>query len=332
MKKLTIAIASISALAASATFAETVYEGDDLTLEIKGEVDSQIRKTTIEDSNFDHRFDDVDFAVKASYESESGITAFSYFKADFAKLADQEDGDDDDNILSQAYVGIETSGVTITYGINDYATDNFGIGQDVEFGSTTAILSTGGNEVIRADYDMDGLFLSASYDLPETKTVGTEEVDDESSFDVYGEYAVADGITVAGFFQTQKVDGDADSYMAVGASVEYSQNGLTAGAAVAYTDAETWESDFSDDPVAIDGATSIEVAGAYDVSEDLTLGGGFGMQLLDIDIDDPMQVYGNVQYAVAPMSTVYAELHYDIIDDDAAETELGYAVGMKVKF
>jgi predicted porin len=312
-KTLYLAIASATAIAATTATAATVYEDDGTTVKVSGEVDVQYRKKTTKDADAELRYDDVDLKLDYSYTDDSGITAFAYYGLDFK-------GGDNKVSVGDVYVGIEASNVTLTVGDQSYASDEFGIGQDIEFGYDGALGETGGDETVRVDYDMDALFLSASVDFAES--------DDETSFDIYASYTIADSITVAGTFQTQKdfdLNGnnqidkeEEDSHAYFGASVSYAQDGLEAGV------------EFSHD---VEGENSaIGASAAYDLSDKLTVGGGVGTYMAKEDEDSNTKVFGNVAYNVAGKATAYGELQYDIVDDKADDTELGYAVGMKVKF
>ena len=332
-KTLSLAIASATAIAATAATAQTVYDDDGLTLDLTGEVDVQYRQVTTDDTDPEMRLDDAQIAFKPSYTDGSGVTAFSYMRLDaknryngYKEKFDADDTEEDKPYvdLEKAYVGVGFDNATVTVGRQTYASDEFGIGQDIEFGVNQAVLDTDGDNVVRAEYSMDTVTIIGSYDL--------EVQDDESSFDLFAALDASDSITVTGFAQAQKADADADTYFALGANIQYSMDALTVAGEVTYTNFEGVVSTALGDAT-IDGASAFQVSGAYDLSEKLTVAGGFGMQFLDLDdFDDPIQMYTNLAYDVVGNSKVYAELQYDYLDDDASDTQLGYAVGMKVKF
>jgi hypothetical protein len=295
MKKLYIAIASASALAATSSFAAGVdNKTDGLTLDVSSKVEVAYTKNKVKDSDATLNTNNIDLNVEASYTAASGVKAFSVFKTEFLKE-------------STSYVGIGYMDSELTVGNHALGSDNFGIGQDFDFGVGNALGTTSGTDVIKASYSNSGITLIASADIAEGDA-------DESALDVYGSYETS-GITVAATFQSQKENSKADTMTYFGVSGKYVMDAITAGAEF------TYDSDSKD--------MAYEVAGAYAATDMVTVAAGFGQMIYDNSTMDTLsQYYVNASYKLVDNAAVYAEVGGD--SDD--KTDLAYTAGMYVKF
>ena len=304
MKKLTLAIASISAVMAAGVQAETINGEEGLDLNLTGTVDVLYTKTTAEESTTNMLFDDVKLGVNPVYTTDTGITALANFEVGFAES--EEAGPDLD--LKKAYVGLGTMGSELTIGKQAYAADEFGIGKDIKLGVGNVLATTSGSDVVKASYEVEDMVkVVASLDVSENE--------DEMDVDVFGQYTLMDSITVAGTLQSHVANKDADAMVYLGLSGAYAMDAYSVAAEFTYNvDAEVM---------------AYEIAGAYDVVEDITIAAGFGQYIDNDDSTDAVSTYYlNSEYKLHENASAYAELGGTSVEN----SELAYAVGMKVSF
>jgi len=303
MKKLALSIAAISAAMATGVYAETLNTESEVELNLTGEVEVAYVKGNIEDSDAVLGFENVTLGVMPVYETETGVTALANFEVDFAEALEADPA----LSLNKAYVGLGVAGAEVTVGKQDYASAEFGIGKDIAFGSGSQLAATSGNDVVKLAYSLDGINVIASLDIAESE--------DESAIDVYGEYTVMEGAKVAGTFQSHKANADADAENNLGVSGEYTMDALAVAAEFSY-DLEAKNMGY-------------EVAGSYQVAEAVTVAAGVGQTFYDDDAFDTLtQYYVNSEYKVHDNASAYLEVGGNTVED----SEIGYAVGMKVKF
>lgn len=297
MKKLAIAITSISALMATGVYADDAN--------VSGDVKVSYGKAAVENTDASFNVESVTVGVKPSYETESGITAFGSAELGFEQAAESALAPLN---LKSAFVGLGYMGTELTVGKQSYASDEFGIGKDKAFGAGNQLASTSGDEVVKVAYSIeDSVKVVASVDLSESE--------DESAIDVYGEYTVMDNITVAGTVQSHKANADADALMNVGVSGQYKTDAYTAGAEFTYNlDSEDM---------------AYEVAASYNVLDNVTVAAGLGQTIYKAEgVDTLTAYYANAEYKVHENASAYAEVGSTSADN----AELGYTVGMKVSF
>jgi len=292
MKKLVISIAAISTAMAAGVHAET----------FSGEVDIAYGKSTTENAESALGFDVVKLGVNPTFTGDNGVTTFASFEVGFAEATEA----DAQLSLNEAFVGLAVSGAELTVGKQGLASDDFGIGKDVSFGVDGQLGASAGSDVIKASYDLGGLKVIAATDISES--------DDESAVDVYGAYSL-ENITVAATFQSHKADANTDATSYVGVSGEYTMDAISVAGEF------TYDVDMKD--------MAYEVAGSYDVSDSVTIAAGVGQTIYDNDSMDTLtQYYVNSELALNSNATAYAEVGSNNSDN----SELGYVVGMKVKF
>jgi hypothetical protein len=305
MKKLTLAIASISAVMAAGVHAESITNDEGLELGLTGEVEVFYAKPTTEESEANLFFGDVKLGANPVYTTDTGLKALANFEVNFI------DATSDVN-LEEAYVGVGVMGAELTVGKQAYAADEFGIGKDMKLSASNVLAATSGNDVVKASYEVEDMMkLVASLDISEN--------DDELDLDVFGEYNISDSITVAGTLQshlaTTNEDIDADALVYFGLSGEYAMDAYAVAAEFTY-DVES-------------ELMAYEVAGAYDVLEDVTVAAGFGILTDNDDNTDAVSTYYvNSEYKLHENASAYAEVGGTSVEN----SELAYAVGMKVKF
>ncbi len=298
MKKLAIAITSISALMATGVYADDAL--------VTGEVEVSYGKAAAENQDAVFNVDSAKLGAKQTFESDSGVAAIGAFEL----LFEQDKFTDGIFMeLDTAYVGLEYMDAVLTAGKQKYASDDFGIGKDkaFELGDQLAAVD-GSSEVLKVAYSIeDSVKVVASVDLSESE--------DESAIDVYGEYTVMDNITVAGTVQSHKANADADALMNVGVSGQYKTDAYTAGAEFTYNlDSEDM---------------AYEVAASYNVLDNVTVAAGLGQTIYKAEgMDTLTAYYANAEYKVHENASAYAEVGSTSADN----AELGYTVGMKVSF
>ncbi|WP_428239922.1 porin [Gynuella sp.] len=320
MKKMALSIAVSTVVAASGASAATILEQDNLKLDLEGDFQVNFEKSTVKDSKVQMVYDDMEVKFKPTYSFDNGLTAFGVLEVEFKDDADRAplsaggvEVDVPSNKVDDAYVGLGYMGGTIAFGDMVYASDDFGIGEDFELGVDGAGLgSTDGADVIKVTYGTDMFTVKASYDMPEEDMSGLK---DERSFDLYGETTFSD-ITVAGTFQSYKKQGKgADDVNSFGISGKYATDMFSVGAEFTSVDEENAE------------AVAYEIAGTYSATDMVTLAAGFGQWIPD-EGDTVSQYYLNAKYAFAEKAYTFAEIGGNDVDD----SELGYAVGLAVKF
>jgi uncharacterized protein YfcZ (UPF0381/DUF406 family) len=304
MKKLTLAIASVTAIMAAGVHAETFTGEEGLDLNLTGTVDVLLGKSTVEEATADILFDDVKLGVNPVYTTDTGVKALANFEVSFAESQEANTAVN----LENAYVGLGAMGAELTVGKQAYAADEFGIGKDIKLGAGDVLASTSGSDVVKASYEVEDMVkVVASLDVSEDE--------DEMDLDLFGQYTVMESITVAGTLQSHVATTDADAMMYFGVSGEYAMDGYSVAAEFTYdVDAEVM---------------AYEVAGAYDVVEDITVAAGFGQYIDNDDSTDAVSTYYlNSEYKLHENASAYAELGGTSVEN----SELAYAVGMKVSF
>ncbi len=299
MKKLVVAIASVSAVMASGVYAENLTSTDDLELNLTGEVAVAYQKGLSNSSEGAMNITEVTLGAKPVYTTDGGVKAFGQIELGF--LTDPTD-------VKSAYVGLGYMNAELTVGKQAYASDAFGIGKDKAFGAGNQLAATSGVDVIKVAYELDdSVNVAASVDISESEG--------PSAIDLYASYSVIDGLTVAGTVQSNKANSDADALLNVGVSGEYSTEMYSAGAEFTYNvDTEDM---------------AYEVAASYNVLDNVTVAAGLGQTFFSADGADTLtQYYLNTQYKVHENAQAYVEVASNSLDN----SELGYEVGMQVSF
>lgn len=308
MKKLILA-AAIAATTAGAANAATVYEGNGLTYKLKGDFQIQLRKDAGDDQDTDIEFDDLELKNSVIYDLGNDMKAFGQVDFSFNSAAD--DSDEDSAKVEEAYLGLQFGDAAVSVGKQDLAVDDFGIeNQYEETEDQSQFAETGADNVVRFDYAADTFSVAAS-----TIVKAESEGDDVEGFDVLVATSVAD-VELAVAYQDYDDNAGTD-YDAWGVSAAFDAGFAAFGADYSSADKGA-DTDKTYGLVAI-----VPVAETTDVS--------VGYTSTDNDsAEDVAEWYANVTYKFPTQKNV--KVFAEIADTDADDVDLGYLVGMQVKF
>lgn len=307
MKKLLLAVA-VSVAAGSAS-AATIYEGNGFTYKLNGDLQVQLRKEAGKDEHADVEFDDLELKNYVSYDLGNDMKAFGRVDFGFKDAAeDKQDGSD----LEEAYIGLAFGNTSISFGKQNFASDEFGIEEAYELISDEDrfdAMGTDGDDTIRLDVEFDNAYIVASYEM---------EAEGESSengeyFDLFASTKIA-SVTLAAAYQNMTPsigDDDIDTW---GVSASFDAGFATFAADYSSTD------DIADQ---YNIAAVFAAAGTTDIA--------LGMVNTDPENgDDVTEWYANVTYKFPTQKNV--SLFAEIADTDEDGSDMGYLAGMRIKF
>lgn len=310
MKKLLLAVA-VSAAASSAS-AVTVYEGNGFTYKLNGDLQVQLRQKVGNDKEPDVEFDDLELKNHFSYDLGNDMKAFG--RVDFG-FEDQANGKDADNSfeLQEAYVGLAFGNTSVSFGKQNFASDEFGIEEAYELATVSEDrfdgMATDGDDTIRVDIELENVYLVASYEMD---AEGSSSENGEY-FDLFASTSVGD-LTLAAAYQNAKAAIGAESFDTWGVSASYD-----AGFA-------TFAADYSSTE---DTADLYNIAVSFPVASTTKM--AIGMVNEDFDAgDDITEWYANVTYKFPTQKNV--SVFAEIADSDQDGADMGYLAGMRVKF
>ncbi|MFW5871037.1 MAG: porin [Verrucomicrobiota bacterium] len=295
--------------------AVTVFEKDRTKVDLKGDLQIQVRQKVGIDEDAYMDFDDLTAAFGAKHKSDNGVTSYGLLKMDWKK---QASGDAKAGV-DEGFVGLDFGKMAVEIGRLDWGSDSFYADQAVEIGNDLiATPKAGGYESIKAMADLGMAKLIVSGDL---------EVDENSS--VAEAYLVTNpkellGLELGFLYQsytpaTVPADEEAgtaavepDAIDTVGVRAMYKLNKVKLGA------------DFTtnDDKDVANVSVGSPIAGTA-----TSVAAGMAMEMPDAG-DDVNTWYANMKHKVNKITTVFAEVG----GDDKDDTDLGYLAGMKVKF
>jgi len=307
MKKLLLAVA-VSVAAGSAS-AATIYEGNGFTYKLNGDLQVQLRKEVGDDEHADVEFDDLELKNYVSYDLGNDMKAFGRVDFGFKDAAeDKQDGSD----LEEAYVGLAFGNTSISFGKQNFATDEFGIEEAIELVSDEDrfdAMGTDGDDTIRLDVEFENAYIAASYEM---------EAEGESSengeyFDLFASTKFA-SVTLAAAYQNATPSIGADDIDTWGVSASYDAGFATLAADYSSTD---------------DIADQYKVAAVFAAASTTDI--ALGMVNTDPENgDDVTEWYANVTYKFPTQKNV--RLFAEIADTDEDDSDLGYLAGMRIKF
>ena len=308
MKKLLLAVA-VSAAASSAS-AVTVYEGNGFTYKLNGDLQVQLRKEIGEDEHADIEFDDLELKNYVSYDLGNDMKAFGRVDFGFKDAAeDKQDG----SKLEEAYLGLAFGNTSVSFGKQNFASDEFGIEEAYELKTVSEDrfdgMETSGDDTIRMDIELESVYLVASYEMD----AEGEDSENGEYFDLFASTNLGD-LTLAAAYQNAKEAIGADSYDTWGVSASYDAGFATFAADYSSTD---------------------EIADLYNIAVSFpvasTTSMAIGMVNEDFDAgDDITEWYANVTYKFPTQKNV--SLFAEIADSDEDGADMGYLAGMRVKF
>lgn len=300
MKKLILATAIAGLTASSVATAATVYEKDELSIDVNGDYQVQIIQNIGDDQDADVEYDDLELKIGAKYNLSNGMTAFGQLDLDWKN---QGDGSDDD-VVDEAYVGLKAGALSTSIGRQYWGSDDFGVEKAYELNGGTAFdeTNTGGNDTIKAVYNTPRFGAVLSHDLGENND---EKVTDLLLTTKFGPAEV--GVVY-------------QDYEFSGTNTSLETTGIMASADLGRTNVGI---DYSTN----DNVDATNVAVSFPIAGKTT--GAVGATYKDFDGgDDATQWYLNATHKLHNNVSLFAEIG----DNDVDNTDLGYVTGMQVKF
>lgn len=312
MKKLLLAVV-VSSVAAGSAQAATIYEKDGFTYKMNGDFQIQIRQKIGDDEDLYIDYDDLEIKNYVSYDMGNDLKAFGRVDFDFKDHANKGATE---KPLEEAYVGLQYRAVSGSFGKQNFAGDEFGIEEAYEAPldeDQFDAVGTDGDDTIRFEVELENLFM-----------VATHELEAENKNGITGEFTdVFVGTELAGFglaaaYQTHTpLLLDSIDTWGVSAGYDFGIAGLAADYSVtddSNTDLET---------------TLYNVAATFDVTDNTGVAVGIQNQEED-GSDDVTGWYTNVTYKFPAHSNV--SVFGELADTDEDDTDMGFLVGMRVKF
>lgn len=309
MKKLLLAVA-VSVAAGSAS-AATIYEGNGFTYKLNGDLQIQLRQKAGKDKHADMEFDDLEIKNYVSYDLGNDMKAFGRVDFGFKDAAeDKQEGSD----LEEAYIGLAFGNTSVSFGKQNFASDEFGIEEAYELISDEDrfdAMGTDGDDTIRLDVELENAHIAASYEM---------EAEDASSengeyFDLFASTKFG-GLGLAAAYQNVTPNIGGDDFDTWGVSASYDFGVATLAAEYSTTD---------------DIADQYGLATTFAVAETTKV--AIGMVDTDFDAaneEDFTEWYANVTYKFPTQKNV--SLFAEIADTDLDDSDMGYLAGMRVKF
>ncbi|WP_022940774.1 porin [Psychromonas hadalis] len=319
MKK-TILAAVITTLFAATAHSATIYEQDGVQVDIYGDIEINFQKDIKKkaDNGVYINVDDADFGFKLGYDLGNGLMVGGVLEIS---------AEGDTVNLGDSYVGVmsDTYG-TLTAGKQATIFDDAGIGADYQFGFGSFYdQKDSGRQVIKYKLDTGMFYGGIAYLMSDT----TGSADDVSvvdgkigayfaGFDLTAFFGVGDGFAkVAGV--TLKDSSYSTTNMNFEARYNFSDFQIAAAYATSEQDAGTVSKITTD---------SIGLAATYSLDK-AQFAVGYAMFSNDVSgSDDVNNYYVNASYAFTSNVNTYVEIG----GSDADNTDVGYALGMQVKF
>ncbi|RQW61106.1 porin [Vibrio viridaestus] len=309
MKQLILTAAIIAATTATSASAASIVDKDGFIYEINGDIQIQLQKDNGEDQHLYVNYDSLEIENSVAYEVTEDVTAFGVIKFDFDDAAN---GDEDQNSaeLKDAFIGFETSNVSLSVGRQDYASDEFGIAEDYEMDSDdVAFDETDGDNVILLSFNQDNVELMLSTDLQ----AKGEDNEGEQSFDAFASIAI-DKLQLAASYQNREVEVDGDTLNTYGVSALYD-----AGFA-------TFAADYSD---AEDTLEVYNLVTTFNVTDATKVALGYVNNKPEAE-ESVNEWYANVTYEFPKFNAV--KLFAEVSNTDAEDAELAYLAGAEIEF
>lgn len=316
------AITFISALAmSSGASAVTLFEEDNFSYELEGDLQIQLLQDTGVDEDLDINFDDGELKNRISYDLGNGLEAFGQLDFNVS---------DDSNVeREEAYVGMGYGSFEFLYGSTDYVTDDFGIENSIDVGGVDGdVFPVDSSDDVLAfryktNYGAGDMLLGLSTDL--------EVNNDPSSIDLFAlvsvgpaefglAYQSASNLGIGGIASV-----DVDTF---GISAQYDAGVVSA--AIAYSSADVDGVAFPDSIVNIN---AVLIAPILDTTE-ISLG------YETIDVGDSVVVgadtdrwYVNATYEFPQASNVSTFVEIGQADiEGVSGIDLGFLAGLRLKF
>ncbi len=311
MKKVVLATTIAAATLAGSVQAATLYEGNGLKYDLKGDMQVQLRQKIGTDKDIDLEFDDLELKNRLTYDLGNSMAAFGQLDYSFDKKANDPSADDGGK-LEEAYLGLRFDNIDLRFGKQNYSSDEFSVEKAYETVVEDDVFDLNddaGDDVVRVDAQFDNFFVSVSTDL---EAEGNPSSDGNKSTDLFISTAVGDLGLMAAYQNYQ--DAGSDSVSAWGVGVEYDAGFASFGVDYGSMD---------------DTAEVYNLVAAFPVAETTKV--ALGIQNRDEDAgDEVMGWYANVTYKFPQQKGV--SMFAEVGDNDADDTDPGFLVGMQVKF
>ncbi|KLN63196.1 porin [Vibrio sp. VPAP30] len=338
MKKTLVALSVL--MAATSAQAIELYNQDGVTVNMTGDVEVRYKKDIGKDQNTKQEIDDADFGFDTRYavNDDLQVGAFLEFSGDNSDRAN------DKTSVGNVYVGFyHGSYGDLKIGKLDTQLDDAGIGNDYLFGVNSFFNNAnfGGEEAIRYDLDTGSFYMGLGLiqDKHEAQAIGK----DGHYVDVKVGYRVAD-------FDFTAFYGDAElKGKVLSDQVTLNQDETLVALEARYAGFENLNIELGYYTVDTKekGGDKIEAdtiaialdytwnkwnfAGGYsdtDYSDNYMIGSVSGTTVTYAKAEDHGQWFLNAGYGIAPNTTVYVEIG----DNDKANSDLGYGIGVKATF
>lgn len=323
MKKLTLATAvALLATAGTANAAITMYEKDNFTYTLKGDVQIQLLDQSGIDTDIDVNYDDAELKHGFAYDLGNGTTAFAQVDFDYRGESSQE-----------AYVGMDFGNFKFWYGKTDYVTDAFGVEKNIDVVNVAGdtFVETGSDDLLLVQFKAGPATIGLSHDL----SVGEVAYDDDG--DILTPSIIVDELTSTDLnvsvpvgpvdlgFAYQDLSALDDDHQTAALSGKFAMGPVSLGLSYSASDGEISGADYD--------ASNIHAVVTFPVAP--TTKASIGIDLYDLEVegeDDYEQEswYANVTYKfpTAKNVSVFAE----VADTDIEDYDVGYLVGMRVQF
>ncbi|PSW18798.1 porin [Photobacterium sanctipauli] len=331
MKKTLLALSVLAAGSAQAGI--NLYDANGVVVDLSGAAEVQyLQPIQDKDSNDDAglHLDDGDLQLNTTVTVTDQLNAVAGIGFAFEKREVTND---------ELWVGLGGDFGTLTFGRQLYITDDAGIGKDYELGTEQLdLVQTEGNEAIKYVFDNGQFYFGFTHDLdaeaekPANDFLGSDGTVTDArlgarfgDFDVRGYYYTAEGIQADDNFTSGL---DVDGFSLEG---EYVMGAFAFAASYAQVDYEDSANSAVKSEVDV-----FEINGAYTLGKNTF---ALGYNRADITAENTPankaedtidNIYANVTHQLHSNVKVYGELGW--ANSDVDDLDLGYLVGMEVKF
>lgn len=321
-----VAIAMYCGMVPVSVTGATLFQIDNFTYELEGDLQIQLLKDSGVDEDLDIDYDDGELRSLLTYELNDGVEVFGRLDIELAKNDTVE--------REEAYVGLEYEQSRMWMGTGNYATDDFGVEKNIDVGgiSGDAFPAGASSDVLYFEHSAPFARVALSHDL---------QVDDDlSSTDLFIAIPL-DEVELEFAFQRAsglELDGEGEN----GEEVSLQSNADTVGIAARFD----WKRanlalaysavDFDRVPGVV---KNLNLALAYPIEENLKL--NLGLEVVDgsdsaqnlDDMTDYWLWYVNAVREFPQAEGLSAFVEIGRIDaEDTPGIDLGYLAGLRLNF
>ncbi|MGF1724197.1 porin [Photobacterium nomapromontoriensis] len=337
MKKTLLALSVLAAGSAQAGI--NLYNANGVTVDLSGAAEVQyLQNIQDKDSNDDAglHLDDGDLQINSTIAINDQLNVVAGMGFAFEKT---------DVTNDKLFVGLAGDFGTLTFGRQLYVSDAMGIGRDYELGfGQVDFVQTEGNEAIKYEYDNGQFYFGLTHDLDSDGSGASDFQNTDGTItdarlgarfgdlDVRGYYYTGDDI------QRSETNPSGTPVFNSGTDVDgfnleanYAMGQFAFAASYGDLEYTSAKNSANKSDVAV-----FEINGAYTMGKNTF---ALGYNRADVSIDGAGayleegvtdNVYANVTHQLHSNVKVYGELGW--ADQDGADLDLGYLVGMEVKF